>query len=124
MDTNKIVTCLNIEEYLAMDTNKIVSCLNIEERNDYNVLLESSESNGTTLSPNTSSSLEPPIDMYENFDQLRIKKGLSKYYSGKSKAFRSLSDCRNLEDLQKETPQKKKARGSFLKPKADVEVLN
>ncbi|KAK2400560.1 50S ribosomal protein L33 [Trifolium repens] len=49
------------------------------------------------------------------------KRGLSKYYKGKSKTFRSLSDCKCLEDLsKKEIALKKKAHSSFHSPKADI----
>ncbi|WJX11147.1 hypothetical protein P8452_01790 [Trifolium repens] len=120
-----------------MDTNKIIrnssnnvsftayGCLNIEEGNDYNAPLEFKESNETTFSPNTSlssSSSESLNDFSELLVQLHIKRGLSKYYKEKSKTFRSLSDCKCLEDLSKKdiVVLKKKAHSSFHSPKADI----
>jgi hypothetical protein len=56
-----------------------------------------------------------------NFFHVLYRRGLSKYYKGKSKTFRSLSDCKCLEDLsKKEIALKKKAHSSFHSPKADI----
>ncbi|WJX17589.1 hypothetical protein P8452_07484 [Trifolium repens] len=118
MDTNKIIR--NSSNNVSFT---VYGCLNIEEGNDYNAP-EAKESNETTFSPNTStspssssassSSFESLNDFSELLVQLHIKRGLSKYYKGKSKTFRSLSDCKCLEDLsKKEIALKKKAHSSF-----------
>lgn len=47
-------------------------------------------------------------DMSSMMAQLPVKKGLSKYYDGKSQSFACMSEVRCLEDLRKkETPYKK-----------------
>jgi hypothetical protein len=56
-----------------------------------------------------------------NFFYVLYRRGLSKYYKEKSRTFRSLSDCKCLEDLsKKEIALKKKAHSSFHSPKADI----
>ncbi|EHA8589305.1 hypothetical protein COCNU_scaffold008964G000030 [Cocos nucifera] len=50
----------------------------------------------------------PVFELSSLMAQLPIKRGLSKYYQGKSQSFTSLSDARCIEDLaKKETPYKK-----------------
>ncbi|CAJ2673258.1 unnamed protein product [Trifolium pratense] len=121
MDINKII------RNSSNDVSFIVyGCLNIEEGNDYNSPLESKESNetfssNTSTSSSSSSSFESLNDFSEHLVQLHIKRGLSKYYKEKSRTFRSLSDCKCLEDLsKKKIALKKKARSSFHSPKADI----
>ncbi|XP_020234147.1 uncharacterized protein LOC109814185 [Cajanus cajan] len=54
---------------------------------------------------------EPLNDMSFLFQQLPIKRGLSKYYEGKSQSFTSLAKVRSLEDLAKpENPYNKKLK--------------
>ncbi|KAL2317320.1 hypothetical protein Fmac_031196 [Flemingia macrophylla] len=54
---------------------------------------------------------EPLNDMSSLFQQLPIKRGLSKYYEGKSRSFTSLAKVRSLEDLAKpENPYNKKLK--------------
>ncbi|CAD5190177.1 unnamed protein product [Musa acuminata subsp. malaccensis] len=53
----------------------------------------------------------PLYEMASLVAQLPFKRGLSKYYQGKSKTFTSLSSVRCLEDLAKpERPQRKKMK--------------
>ncbi|XP_039143683.1 uncharacterized protein LOC120280806 [Dioscorea cayenensis subsp. rotundata] len=61
-----------------------------------------------------STTIGPNFELSSLMDQLPIKRGLSKYYQGKSQSFTSLSNVRYLEDLpKKETPyQKKKMKPS------------
>nr|XP_004513873.1 uncharacterized protein LOC101489917 [Cicer arietinum] len=142
MDTNKIIKNSSNNVSFA-----VYGCLNIEEGNYNNPPLESKESNQSTYSPNisdisslslsslswlssppspssssSSSSIESKCDFSEFLVQLHIKRGLSKYYRGKSRTFRSLSDVRCLEDLsKKEIPHhKKKAYSPFQSPKTSI----
>ncbi|CAL9184785.1 unnamed protein product [Musa acuminata subsp. burmannicoides] len=71
----------------------------------------------TSSSPRSSSTASQPDSNGSLFDlsslmaQLPIKRGLSKYYQGKSQSFRSLSDVRCMEDLAKEeNPNRKKMK--------------
>ncbi|CAO2841847.1 unnamed protein product [Amaranthus hypochondriacus] len=62
----------------------------------------------TSCSSSSSSSNGPLFQLSDLMDQLPIKKGLSKYYGGKSESFTSLAKVQSLEDLQKkENPYKK-----------------
>lgn len=75
-----------------------------------NSSLELSESDSfeDVTSPTSSSSLN---DMSSLFQQLPIKRGLSKFYQGKSQSFTSLKNVQSLEDLVKpESPYNKKLK--------------
>ncbi|XP_002272951.1 protein OXIDATIVE STRESS 3 [Vitis vinifera] len=68
-------------------------------------------------SPPSQDQLAPPAtalhDMSSLFQHLPFKRGLSKYYQGKSESFTSLSNVRCLEDLAKpENPYNKKLKTS------------
>ncbi|BAT81317.1 hypothetical protein LR48_Vigan07g080700 [Vigna angularis] len=72
----------------------------------------------SSVSSSTSSSssadqfaTEPLNDMSSLFQQLPLKRGLSKYYQGKAESFTSLEKVRSLEDLVKpENPYNKKLK--------------
>ncbi|KAG4923481.1 hypothetical protein AAZX31_18G045500 [Glycine max] len=54
---------------------------------------------------------DPLGDMTSLFQQLPIKRGLSKFYQGKSQSFTSLTNVRSLEDLAKpENPYNKRLK--------------
>ncbi|KAL9320214.1 hypothetical protein ACSQ67_012053 [Phaseolus vulgaris] len=54
---------------------------------------------------------DPLSDMSSIFHQLPIKRGLSKFYQGKSQSFTSLTNVRSLEDLAKpENPYNKRLK--------------
>ncbi|XP_047160488.1 protein OXIDATIVE STRESS 3 LIKE 2-like [Vigna umbellata] len=54
---------------------------------------------------------DPLSDMSSIFQQLPIKRGLSKFYQGKSQSFTSLTNVRSLEDLAKpEKPYNKRLK--------------
>ncbi|CAJ1960727.1 unnamed protein product [Sphenostylis stenocarpa] len=54
---------------------------------------------------------DPLSDMSSIFQQLPIKRGLSKFYQGKSQSFTSLTNVRSLEDLAKpENPYNKRLK--------------
>ncbi|GAB4852678.1 hypothetical protein Ancab_016893 [Ancistrocladus abbreviatus] len=61
-------------------------------------------------SSSSSSSLNGPLyELEELMAQLPIKRGLSKYYEGKSQSFASLASVQSLEDLAKrENPYRRK----------------
>ncbi|TKY47343.1 hypothetical protein E2542_SST29403 [Spatholobus suberectus] len=79
-----------------------------------------SDSFEEVTSPASSSSLadDQPVvvadslsDMSSLFQQLPIKRGLSKFYQGKSQSFTSLTNVRSLEDLAKpENPYNKRLK--------------
>ncbi|KAK9666027.1 hypothetical protein RND81_14G154300 [Saponaria officinalis] len=87
----------------------------------------------------SSSSCDGPLyGLSKLMDQLPIKRGLSKYYQGKSQSFTSLARVTSLEDLaKKETPYQRRLRAcrsyggglnnnnnnsfkSFTQPKATI----
>ena len=56
---------------------------------------------------------DPLSDMSSLFQKLPIKRGLSRYYEGKSQSFTSLANVRSLEDLAKaENPYNKRLKYS------------
>ncbi|XP_074555839.1 uncharacterized protein LOC141811703 [Curcuma longa] len=68
----------------------------------------SRSSNASQFDPNQSS-----FDLSSLVDDLPIKRGLSKYFEGKSESFRSLSDARCIEDLVKKVnPSRKRLKAS------------
>ncbi|MGI4370295.1 hypothetical protein ACR2V4_27270, partial [Klebsiella pneumoniae] len=73
---------------------------------DFFLLLPSSSSS-------SSSSYGPLYELSELMAQLPIKRGLSKYYQGKSQTFSSLASVKSLEDLAKKgRPHKRKVKAS------------
>lgn len=99
----------------------------------------SKESSSSELIDDASSSSSsspthgPLYELSELMDQLPIKRGLSKYYQGKSQSFTSLARVTSLEDLaKKETPYQKKIKAcrsyggglnnfkSYTQPKATI----
>ncbi|KAI9106865.1 hypothetical protein K1719_022393 [Acacia pycnantha] len=73
----------------------------------------SSDESSLSFSSSSSFSDEPLNDFSEMLAQLPIKRGLSKFYKGKSRAFTSLSDVKCVEDLAKrQIPQRKRAQNS------------
>ncbi|KAL5576903.1 hypothetical protein UlMin_018602 [Ulmus minor] len=76
----------------------------------------SSSSNGSTSSSSdmvddASSSSSPLFELSELMAQLPIKRGLSRYFEGKSQSFTSLSKVRSIEELaKKETPCRRKMK--------------
>uniref|UniRef100_A0A5B7CDM1 Oxidative stress 3 n=1 Tax=Davidia involucrata TaxID=16924 RepID=A0A5B7CDM1_DAVIN len=59
----------------------------------------------------TSPSYGPLYELSELMNQLPIKRGLSKYYQGKSRSFASLASVNSIEDLAKKvSPYRKKMK--------------
>lgn len=71
----------------------------------------SSSSSSSSSSSADQSATQPLNDMSSLFQQLPIKRGLSKYYQGKAQSFTSLAKVSSLEDLVKpENPYNKKLK--------------
>ncbi|KAJ4958771.1 hypothetical protein NE237_025882 [Protea cynaroides] len=91
-----------------------------EEDSTTSITSSSSSELRDDASSSTSSSSSPPqnskgplFELSELMAQLPIKRGLSKYYQGKSQSFTSLSNVRCLDDFAKrETPYRKKLKSS------------
>ncbi|XP_031496451.1 protein OXIDATIVE STRESS 3 LIKE 2-like [Nymphaea colorata] len=66
--------------------------------------------------PEVQSSYKGPLDAMDSLEQsLPIRKGISKFYSGKSKSFTSLSDAAAAKDLTKpEDPYNRKRKNLLL----------
>ncbi|GLU22310.1 hypothetical protein SLE2022_383980 [Rubroshorea leprosula] len=72
-------------------------------------ILDDASSSGSCSS--TNSNAGPLYELSELMVQLPIKRGLSKYYQGKSQSFTSFSRVKSIEDLaKKETPIRKKMK--------------
>ncbi|KAG8380033.1 hypothetical protein BUALT_Bualt07G0151400 [Buddleja alternifolia] len=70
----------------------------------------SSSTTSTSFSSNSNGSL---YDLSEIMEQLPIKRGLSKFYQGKSESFTSLSRVTSIEDLAKKaTPYRRNLKAS------------
>ncbi|KAL4625972.1 hypothetical protein ACB092_05G062800 [Castanea dentata] len=68
-------------------------------------------SSSTSYSLSSSHSSGPLYELSELMAQLPIKRGLSKYFQGKSQSFTSLSRVMSIEDLaKKETPYRRKMK--------------
>ncbi|GMH15996.1 hypothetical protein Nepgr_017837 [Nepenthes gracilis] len=72
----------------------------------------SSKSNGTVY------------DLSELIAQLPIKRGLSKYYNGKSESFTSLARVTSIEDLEKKAPipYKRKLKARDVTPRMRIRL--
>ncbi|XP_060205817.1 protein OXIDATIVE STRESS 3-like [Lycium barbarum] len=70
--------------------------------------LDTTDDASSSCSPNSDEAL---YDLSSLMSQLPIKRGLSKFYQGKSQSFTSLSRVTSLEDLvKKESPYKRKMK--------------
>ncbi|KAF8400926.1 hypothetical protein HHK36_014229 [Tetracentron sinense] len=74
-------------------------------------LVEDASSSTSYSSSSSSLSNGPLYELSELMAQLPMKRGLSKYFQGKSQSFTSLSSVRCIEDLAKrESPYRKKMK--------------
>ncbi|WJX31086.1 hypothetical protein P8452_19556 [Trifolium repens] len=102
------------------DDDKDASFFSSSSSSDVSSFESDSDSNEEVTSPTSSSSCssthqleeaDPLNDMSSLFQQLPIKRGLSKFYQGKSQSFTSLTNVKSLEDLVKpESPYNKKLK--------------
>ncbi|KAH9622081.1 hypothetical protein KSS87_011023 [Heliosperma pusillum] len=108
------MSCWNIAQMGVFKSFESSSSLSREDSNSSNSSLSSSSSSLDYMedaSSSSSSSNGPLFHLSDLIDQLPIKKGLSKYYQGKSESFASLASVENLEDLPKrENPYKKRMK--------------
>ncbi|KAK6914809.1 hypothetical protein RJ641_019926 [Dillenia turbinata] len=75
------------------------------------LLEDASSSSPTTSSPSSSVSDDPLFHISGLMDQLPIKRGLSKFFQGKSQSFTSLSKVSSIEDLaKKENPYNRRVK--------------
>ncbi|XP_008798584.1 uncharacterized protein LOC103713433 [Phoenix dactylifera] len=80
-----------------------------------NLTDDATSSSPKSFSPSSNSSKlnsdGPLFELSSLMAQLPIRRGLSKYFQGKSQSFTSLSDARCIDDLaKKETPYKKRMK--------------
>nr|CAD1824167.1 unnamed protein product [Ananas comosus var. bracteatus] len=91
----------------------------------------SSSARNRSVNPQNLDSSGPLYELSSLMEHLPIKRGLSKYYEGKSQSFTSLSDAKSVEDLpKKETPFKRKIKpsksyaGGSVKPRPRGIILS
>ncbi|KAA0065056.1 uncharacterized protein E6C27_scaffold82G003850 [Cucumis melo var. makuwa] len=77
----------------------------------------SSSSSSSSSSLSSTSSLLSQSELREQ--QVPIKKGLSKFYEGKSRTFSSLSDVKSIKDLAKRKTDHRK-KDTRISPKATI----
>ncbi|XP_021660958.2 protein OXIDATIVE STRESS 3 [Hevea brasiliensis] len=76
-------------------------------------MVDDASSPTSTLPSSSNSNNGPLFEFSELMAHLPIKRGLSKYYQGKSQSFTSLSRVTSIEDLpKKETPYMRKIKAS------------
>ncbi|KAJ4708555.1 Oxidative stress 3 [Melia azedarach] len=91
---DEICESVSIDSSLEDSTNSLSSSLCSSD------LVEDASSSSST-SCSSSSSNGPLYELSELMAQLPIKRGLSKFYQGKSQSFTSLTHVKNIEDLAK-----------------------
>ncbi|CAL1414268.1 unnamed protein product [Linum trigynum] len=104
----------------SLDTTS--SCFSDEEEDDdasssscspMGSASSSNSSSSSTLAAKNMNDSSPLYELSELMSQLPIKKGLSRFYDGKSQSFASLGSVQSLEDLVKKVPS-----GRILKMKS------
>ncbi|XP_050215699.1 protein OXIDATIVE STRESS 3-like [Mercurialis annua] len=86
--------------YMGEDsTNSVGSCSSFSSTD----LVEDASSSSSASSPSSSSQANdgPLYELSELMAQLPIKRGLSKFYKGKSQSYTSLASVKSIEDLAK-----------------------
>ncbi|KAJ0515575.1 hypothetical protein HanHA300_Chr10g0381991 [Helianthus annuus] len=104
----------------------------VEECSDDSLVsLSSSELADDATSPSSASSMlfnsddGPLYELSELMAQLPLKRGLSKFYHGKSESFGSLANLNNIQDLAKKGGQRSrrskcKSQSQMLSPKGTI----
>ncbi|XP_060213906.1 protein OXIDATIVE STRESS 3-like [Lycium barbarum] len=77
------------------------SCDDLSQSIDFSNSVETSLCPDSVLGDDASSSYGPLYELSELMAQLPIRRGLSKYYQGKSESFGCLGSVKSLEDLTK-----------------------
>ncbi|KAH7682019.1 hypothetical protein IHE45_05G095700 [Dioscorea alata] len=94
-----------------LDKSCEVSLSSISVNSYDSTLSSSSDHTDDDTASSSRHSNGPLFQLSSLMDQLPIKKGLSKYYEGKSQSYTSLSNVRCLEDLaKKESPYRRRMR--------------
>ncbi|KAI3772835.1 hypothetical protein L6452_04029 [Arctium lappa] len=109
--------------WVLMETKDDVCRYDINE-SDSEDLDESSSSSDTiedTSSSSSSSSYGPLFELSELMAELPIKKGISKFYQGKSESFASLTSVKSIEDLAKKGKYSYRSRRSMKSSYGGVE---
>ncbi|XP_007024332.2 PREDICTED: uncharacterized protein LOC18596034 [Theobroma cacao] len=110
---------MNVEDDDDDDDDDVITTTSESSLGEYSRTSQGSTSCSSDLVDDASSSTSnssticngPLYEMSELMAQLPIKRGLSKYFQGKSQSFTSLSSVKSLEDLaKKETPYRKKMK--------------
>ncbi|XP_062090923.1 protein OXIDATIVE STRESS 3-like [Humulus lupulus] len=107
-------SCKDIVESRSMDSSQENSSVDSIESSSSSELAEdasssSSKSSSSTSISSFSSSNGPLYELSELMVHLPIRRGLSKYYQGKSQSFTSLASVVNVEDLPKKvSPYRRK----------------
>ncbi|XP_076917981.1 uncharacterized protein LOC143578212 [Bidens hawaiensis] len=98
-----------------------------ESSDDSLVALSSSDmiDDATSSSCSSSSSMSGPLyELSELMAQLPLKRGLSKFYQGKSESFGSLANLNNIQDLAKKSHRSRrskcKSQNQTLSPKSTI----
>ncbi|KAL8234836.1 hypothetical protein R6Q59_020936 [Mikania micrantha] len=91
-----------------------------EWSNDSSATLSSSELIDDATSSSSSFHDGPLYELSELMTHLPVKKGLSKYYQGKSESFGSLANFKNIEDIAK----KRNKRSRWSKCKSQSQILS
>ncbi|KAL8189034.1 hypothetical protein R6Q57_029295 [Mikania cordata] len=92
---------------------------------DSSATLSSSEMIDDATSSSSSFHDGPLYELSELITHLPVKKGLSKYYQGKSESFGSLANFKNIEDIAKKRNQRSiwskcKSQSQILSPKGRI----
>nr|AAM11916.1 unknown cold induced protein [Deschampsia antarctica] len=105
------------EDEDLFETSSSISCDSDDEAQLSEFEAQERNQFGLQVAPKTVRRLnsDSVYDMSSVKAELPIKKGLSRYYDGKSQSFACMSEVRCLEDLPKKSPYKKiKACNSFV----------
>lgn len=106
----------NRVQWVLMETKDDVCRYDVNESDSEN-LDESSSSSETiedaSSSSSSSSSYGPLFELSELMAELPIKRGISKFYQGKSESFASLTSVKSIEDLAKKGKYSCKSRRSM-----------
>lgn len=96
---------------LVFDESSSCSSSELAEDASSSTLCSSSSSSSSSSSTSLSNCHGPLYELSELMTHLPIKRGLSKFYQGKSQSFTSLARVQSIEDLvKKESPHRKRLK--------------
>ncbi|KAJ8766702.1 hypothetical protein K2173_005313 [Erythroxylum novogranatense] len=100
----------SIQSSMEESTNSVASSCSKDLEEDASSPISSSSSTSTSLSSSIYAN-GPLYDLSKLITQLPIKRGLSKFYQGKSQSYTSLGSVKSIEDLAKKaTPHRSKMK--------------